>query len=227
MDSVNIPYSGDDTQKGMIEDFIDMINSQSELDMNIQYIPWKRCLRDVELGDIDGAFALVHTSKRDSQFSYPKDLDNQLDRSKRIWTVKYPVFVPNESKLDWDGVNFNQSDILLSAPFGFVAYEKLKEVGVLSEGYLDKVRALELVNSARLDGYVVEQSIGENLLREMQLTEKFKTLETPFLSTDWYLVLSNDYVEKHPEKATRLWDLLEQVREEFGEALYKKNMTVE
>lgn len=214
----NPPYSG------IFNEFIRIINSQSELQIEFVRRPWKRCLRDVELGEFDGTLAVIYTEERDKLFAYPKTAAGQLDSVKAIWHASYPVFVHKDSTLRWNGDNFNQQGITVAAPLGYVVSDKLQKINDLNTLNIEPEKGLNLLAQQRLDGYVVEQSIADKIIQRYKLRSAVTTLIPPFLSEDWYLVLSNDFVQKSPQIATRFWGELAQIRQLHGLRLYQKYM---
>lgn len=222
-ETVNLPYVGK-IHEGIFNEFMDSIEALSEFKIVLHNLPWKRCLREVELGNMDGAYAVIYTKKRDLLFAYPKTNNGELNVSNIIWRAEYPIFAHKDSKFDWDGESFNQSDLDFSAPLGYVAYQKLRDLEVLHPASLPPDKGLDLVARNRLDGYIVERAIGENLLREKGLTGQIKQLQKPFLSSNWFLVLSKKYTQAYPNEALAFWALLSQVREQHGRRLYQKYM---
>ncbi|WP_028864834.1 hypothetical protein [Psychromonas aquimarina] len=219
------PFMELDQQNGVFYQFIKLMNEQSDLHIKLVSRPWKRCLREVELGIFDGAFAVIYTAKRDQMFAYPKTADGLLDNSKALWKVNYPVFVHKESTLQWNGVQFNQSEIQVASPLGYVVSERLALMPSLIALNMEAVKGLQLVARQRLDAYVVEDSIGKKIIQRHGLNSALTTLEKPFLVKDWYIVLSKEFVHKHPTAAGQFWELLADVRREHGQRLYQFYMS--
>lgn len=219
---VNLPYIGK-VHEGIFNEFMDSIETLSKFKIVLHHLPWKRCLRAVELGEMDGAYAVIYTKERDSLFSYPKQNNGELDVSSIIWQAEYSIFTHQDSDFEWDGASFNQSGLQLSAPRGYVAYQKLSDLGVL-HATSSHDTAFELVAMQRLDGYIVERAVGESLLKKKGINDKIKQLQKPFLNSNLFLVLSNTYVQAHPNEAIAFWTFLAQVRTLHGKRLYQQYM---
>ncbi|WP_019615733.1 hypothetical protein [Psychromonas ossibalaenae] len=215
------PFMDLDQENGVFYQFIKIMNKQSDQQIELVSRPWKRCLREVELGIFDGAFAVIYTQKRDQMFAYPKTHDGLLDNSKALWTVNYPVFVHKDSTLQWDGRTFNQSQIQVASPLGYIVSKQLGQIRSLTALNMEAVKGLKLVARKRLNAYVIEQSIGEKMIQRHDLDSLLTTLETPFMVKDWYIILSKDFTRKSPLKAGRFWESLAQVRMEHGARLYQ------
>lgn len=225
--SGNLPYLGKPGEIGIFDDFLMELEAQQAFQIELHYFPWKRCLRHVETGEMDGALAVIFTEERDLIFAYPKTNEGKVDRSKVIWNAEYPVFSHKDSTLQWDGETFSQKDALLSTPLGYVTYNKLNDLGVLYDVSLEPEKGLELVHKKRLDGYVVERSIGEKILQKKQINQNFKNLDKAFLETDWYIVLSKTFAQTNPEDAQLFWASLAQIRETHSQSMYKKHMQLD
>ncbi len=219
------PFMELDQKNGVFFKFIQIMNKQSDLHIELVSRPWKRCLREVELGIFDGAFAVIYTLERDQMFAYPKTADGLLDKSKALWKVNYPVFVHKESTLQWHGNQFNQSQIQVASPLGYVVSQKLALMPSLTALHMEAVKGLKLVARQRLDAYIVEQSIGKKIIQRQGLSSVITTLQRPFLVKDWYIVLSKEFVVKHPQTAGRFWALLAEVRRDHGARLYQFYMS--
>ena len=189
--------------------------------------PWKRCIDMVQKGQVDLILAAIWLPERDVWGQYPKHANapsGPPDRSKRLWTAEYPVFVANNSSLDYDGKAFNATKVGLAGPPGYVVTKRLAAMGLLYAQPLMPFNGLRLVALERLDGYVVERHIGTHLLYQQNLQSKVRTLSPVFQRDDWYVVFSYPFAEQHPEQVAAFYAALEQARERFGQALLERHL---
>ncbi|WLQ14764.1 transporter substrate-binding domain-containing protein [Hahella aquimaris] len=188
--------------------------------------PWKRCIRDLEENRLDALFAAIWLKEREAWGVYP-NINGELDASRRLWSSIYPIFVANNSKLQYSNGEFQGLKFGVGAPVGYVAYQKLERMGVLAPSSLTPDIGFELLTRNRLDGYVIDQSIGRTLAKNMGLSDAITTLPEPFLISDWYLVISHKFYEERSQDSETLWNALTQTREEMGEYLLEKYMKEE
>ncbi len=105
-------------------------------------LPWKRCVHLVGQGVMDAALPVIWSPEREAWGAFPRTREGDLDRSLRLRTAEYFVYVsvPTEAmhspELQWDGQSFAKVKYGVWAPVGYKSYEKLQDLKVLnSERY--------------------------------------------------------------------------------------------
>lgn len=189
--------------------------------------PWKRCIDMVQKGQADLILAAIWLPERDVWGHYPKhatDPSGPPDRSKRLWTAEYPVFVANNSALSFDGTQFSATTIGLAGPPGYVVTKRLEAMGLLYSQPLMPLTGLRLVALERLDGYIVERHIGTHQLYQQNLQKKVRTLDTVFQRDDWYVVFSHLFAKQNPDAVRDFYTALAQARERFGQVLLDRHL---
>ena len=222
-----LPYMsgiGESKGKGMVPHMIRAAAKENQQPLKIVVYPWKRCIDMLSKGQTDALAGSIWLPEREAWGTFPK-LTGQPkgapDRSKRLWSGEYPVFVAQQGTLSYDGKQFNGVKTGLSAPSGYVAWQRLKDAGVLNPAVLPPKTGLKLVALNRLDGYVVERHIGQHLLDKMGLTSQVTTLPTPYIKDDWYLAFSHQFQAANPDLTQRIWTSLGKIREEQGAELLR------
>lgn len=205
-------------KNGVLTDLV--IQATGKLGVKAEFInkPWKRCIVLLQSGEVDGIFAAIWQPEREKWGVFPKHLE-QPDERYKIWQVNYQIYARRDSALDWDGKAFTGIVTGVSAPLGYVAEKKLQQLGVKSRSSYLPADGLNLVAKHRLDGYVLESSIGDYLTRSEGLESDVKPLPIPFFSADWYLPLSHRLAKKYPQAPILFWQALAEAREAHGEAL--------
>lgn len=206
---------------------IDLISSAAKRNqLLIQWYrrPWKRCIHELQHGRVDGVFAAIWLPERDSWGVFPgrQSGGDTADSRYRLWQVDYPILTRVNSDLRWDGERFSGVNRGVGAPLGYVAQERLKVLGVLTQTSLAAEQALRLVASGRLDGYVVERQIGLSLIDKLGLNERLNFMSLPLMKADWHLPLSYQFVKRHPDLSARFWQSLGEERERRFEELTQR-----
>lgn len=207
---------------GLLLELIQPAAEQAGLRLEFQRQPWKRCILQLQQGQVDGIFAAIWQPERDSWGQFPgrdTQRNTPVQRDYRLWQVDYPIIARKGGTLNWDGEHFSGTRNGLSAPLGYVAAQQLESLGVLAKPTYSAERAIKLIALDRLDGYVLERQIARNYIRTADLQTQLVFLPKPLLSADWYLPLSHQFYSQHPELAQRFWQALAEQREAHGAEL--------
>lgn len=219
------PYLNEDQSgraPGILVEIIEEATKHIDINLVLYRSSWKRCLTDLKRGLADGIFAAIWSSEREEWASFPKDKNGKLDVNRFLWKVNYKVHVRKDSKITWNGKQFSKSDIKVSAPRNYIAFDLLEKLNVVPRIYYKASQGLRLVAKKRLDGFVIEEKIGKNLLRKHGLTKDVVPLKNNFFEAIWYLPLSKKFYKKHSEIAEKLFTAINDSRVNLKEDLVKK-----
>lgn len=206
---------------GIIIEIINEAAKKSGLNVVAYRSSWKRCKEDLRNGRADITAAMIWTKKRSEWAVFPMK-NGTVDTDKFLWKARYMIHTGSSSRVQWDGAKLGPSGVKISAPEGYVAYKLLDDIGVLPNEKFKAAQAMKLVSINRLDGFVIDELIGRNLLKNLGLEKSVTTLDKPFLETLWYAALSRKFKKQSPEKAISFHNQIEIVRKEMKEALVKK-----
>ncbi len=216
---------GKGEHRGLLVD----LTREAALAVNLQVeytrLPWKRCVAQFYNGSIDAVFGMIWSEARDSKATFPKALDGSLDSQRHIWTSIYSVFVKKDTDLVWNGLEFKNLRYGVSAPSGYIAYDKLIELEAIPDMNIVAAQGFRLVSQGRLDGYVFEQLAGEQLAKKLNLSDEITVLPIPFLSTNWYVPVSNEFYQHHADKAEQFWTEIKTLRETKSQELLNKYLS--
>jgi polar amino acid transport system substrate-binding protein len=225
-DQPYLPYLSDPSvasdNKGLLVDLVEAAASMQGISISLERMPWKRCLRSLEQGTIDAAFAIIWTQERDQLFAYPMSNSGVPDSSMRIWRARYEVFAHEDMPLQWDGSTFSNVRYGLSAPKGYVAREKLESKGLLYENELNPDRGFKLVSLQRLDGYIVEKLIGLEALKRLNIDNVKIRFEQPYMQSDWFVAFSKQKYAQNKQLVETFWQQLRKARNDNETKLIEK-----
>lgn len=210
-----------DGQAGLLPDMARAAGAEHGQSMTLLRRPWKRCIAMLRSGQVDALAAAFWSPERESWGAFPKRAGQATgaDGDLRLWREEYRVFVPPQGKLRYDGHNFSGLSSGIGAPPGYIVWQRLKDAGVLSDTVLPPKVGLRLVALQRLDGYVIERSIGENLLRVLGISEQVSLLPQTYYEDDAYLVFSHQFQQTNPQLTQAIWHSLPAIREQYLKAL--------
>lgn len=210
---------------GLLIELIRSTAKQLDLRLEFQRQPWKRCVMQLQSGQTDGLFAAIWQADRDAWGQFPgrdSKHDQSVDRNYRLWQADYPIITRTNSPLQWDGQQFSGLQYGLSAPLGYIANQRLQELGALTKASLSPDNALKLVALGRLDGYAIERQIGNTHIRKLGLQSELTMLPIPLLQADWYLPLSHQFTRQHPQLAQHFWQALREQRQRQTKVLTQR-----
>jgi polar amino acid transport system substrate-binding protein len=216
------------TQPGLVLELIERAAEQAQVRLELHRQPWKRCIHAVQQGGSDGLFVVIWEAERDAWARFPgrDPLSQQpVDPDFRLWQVDYSIIVHKGTSLNWDGKKFSGVERGVGAPLGYVVRNRLETLGVLATTPPATDTALRLIALKRLDGFVIEREIALNLIERLQLAEELMLLPLPLMQADWYVPLSHQFYQRHPQVAERFWQALGEQREHLAAALRRRYLS--
>ncbi|WP_281560056.1 hypothetical protein [Thalassomonas sp. RHCl1] len=169
---------------------------------------WGRCIQDLISGENDVIFPTVWMKERDKWGRFPRDKQGRLDNSRAIRKAIYRVYTPANSRLSWDGKQFSALSSGIGAPYGYVVYHMLKKGGFLSPMDLSVEEGFKMLALNRLDGYVIEEQVGDELIEREQYQGKITALPLAFHIGYFHLLLSHRFYRRDPAGAEKIWNEL-------------------
>jgi len=209
---------------------LDVINAAAkELNLKIVYkrYPNVRVLHLLEYGQIDGAFMFSYKAERAKIARYPLTPEGKLDSTKRLASLSYWLYSLAEEKLDWDGTRLsgiNSLDVngFIVAEHGDSIVSDLEILGQKVQQPASAYKALlMLTRRSQIVGAALQDVKASPLLDRAEFSD-IRRSSVPLKTKDYFLVLSNRFVEKYPDIADALWQKIEELRDEVSkESMYR------
>lgn len=215
----NPPYylgsrTGIDWDKpGIVLEVYKSLENRLDVELHFTQNPWERGLRLLEANEVDGVFNASFRPERMELGVYPMK-DGAADPNKRTFTNAYFLYKLKDSPLEWDGETFSNLDGEIGAVIGYSIVGDLEEMGVTvyeGQNQLDNLRKLA---RGRLTGVAGLETMNDLHLKAYP--EEFKDIvkvQPPLAEKDYYLILSHQFVQQHPQLAADIWDEIERIRE--------------
>jgi polar amino acid transport system substrate-binding protein len=209
---------------------LDVINAAAKaLSLKIVYqrYPNVRVLHLLENNQIDGAFMFSYKAERAEIARYPLTKDGKLDSSKRLATLSYWLYSLAEAELDWDGRHLFKVNGLgikgnIVAEHGDSIISDLEKMGHKVQQPNSPYKALLMLTRR---SQVVGAALQDVKAAPFLVRPEFSTIKrssVPLKTKDYFLVLSNQFVENHPDIADALWQKIEELRDEVSkESMYR------
>lgn len=193
--------------------------------------PWLRCTYELQHNQADSMGPVIWQPERDVWGYFPnpqRPAGNAPDVQQRLWQVNYRIIASKNTQLSWDGARFTGLREGLSAPQGHVALKPLQELNALApvRRDLDRTQVLQLIEKGRLDGYILEEQVAQELLIKYKLEQRLTVLSPCFISANWYVPFSKAFYQKYSDLVERFWAQLEQQRKQLGPELARRYQIV-
>ncbi len=186
--------------------------------------PWKRCQVLLQNGKVDGIFKASFKPERLKIGAFPME-NGKVDPSRRIAMMANSLYKHKDSAIDWDGETFINLDdnSRIGAPRGYFIVSVLRDKGVTVEEADTSLGNLKKLTAGRLAAVALQDVTGDMLLnRHPELFKDIVKMQPPLTAKPQYLMLSHQFVKKHPELAEKIWDTIAEIREnEFNRIAIK------
>ena len=193
------------------------------LDLRMIRLPWKRCLKEVADGQLDGIFPASFKPERLAVGAYPLT-EGRIDASRKSRDTAYFLYRAQNTPVSWNGSTFIHLDRAprrtIGVPMGWSIVTDLRKLDI---DILERPRPLELLkmlNGGGLAGVVCLDTVADTYLRENRAgLDGIEKVKPAVANKSYYLMLSHQFVANHPVIAEKIWDAIAKMRSssEFDE----------
>lgn len=197
---------------------IDMIRQAADTlghEVSFLPMPWRRCLREAEMGSVDGIAVASFNAERATYLRYPGPGDDGPDRDLRVANVAYVVVTPARNQFEFEG-DVHAIPQPVMAPRGWSIVSELRKSGVRVDDHAsgDENNLRKLLRDGEGAIVTIPEVIRE-LGKQPAYQGKFKVSEKPVSSRDYYLPFSRKGTVD-TELAEAFWLEIRSIREDQG-----------
>jgi len=191
-------------------------------DYQLIRLPQKRMLKELELGNIDGAFIFSYTPERALLYAYP--LKNNIPDSRlRVTNISYCLYRIKGTNVKWNGNHFSNINMPIGANKGWVIVDTLKKMGISvddgGKGYKENFYKLR---AKYISAYAGLEPSADAYLSSTGQWRYIEKTGPPIQSKDYFLIFSKKFFKDHPETANSIWNAVAKERKKNEKSLYKK-----
>lgn len=170
----------DNQVSGLDYETTNIVFKRLGIDVQWQFLPWKRCLMMLEQGDADGALDIFKVAERDDLLLYPSEPLSEVN-----WVLFQANARPHkfESLEDLKGLTIGTSAGYLYAPQFDTSTQFTREVGPSHEANFGK-----LVRG-RIDLMVTDRLLGQQLINQMKLGDQVSQLPATLNQREMFIAL--------------------------------------
>jgi len=170
----------DNKVSGLDYETTNIVFKRLGIDVQWQFLPWKRCLMMLEQGDADGALDIFKAAERDDLLLYPNEPLSEVN-----WVLYQAKARPHEfqSVDDLKGLTVGTSAGYLYTPEFDTSPLFIREIGPSHEANFGK-----LVRG-RIDLMVTDRLLGQQLINQMKLGDQVSQLPTVLSHREMFIAL--------------------------------------
>lgn len=204
-----------------------LVRKVPDLQLELRRLPWKRCLQQLEQGEVDALIA-SYAKERETLGKYPKRTDDPagLPDSSRAFSEHQTCLVSKPGvSWRWDGKQFSGIDqVVIARPLGYAPLKTSDQSKISIHYTLSGAMDLDLLEGGRVNAITTLCRIAGKPAEAPYLKKRhLQVLYPPLYSNTGYLVFSHAFYTAHKNQAEQLWQLLSV---EKGEAIYQKYLTI-
>lgn len=189
------------------------------LSIKLSRMPWKRCLAQLQSGEVD---ALVASFKPDRLANgiYPMK-NNSPDPALAIDVRSYHLYKLKGNPAKWDGLQLTELNGAVGAPLGYSIIDDLQKMGVKVEQTRSASADFQKLALRRLAAVASLEMVGDYYVRTSREGNIVKVM--PALATkEYYLMFSRQFMQNHPALAAQIWRTLVEVRDKELDSIIVK-----
>lgn len=150
------------------------------IEVEWQFLPWKRCLAMLEQGQADGVLDIFHSEERDSTLLYPSEPLSQ---------VEFVMFYANERPHNFSTLEDLRGLTIGTSP-GYLYSQDFSESPLfLREPAPSHAANFGKLMRGRIDLLITDRRVGQYLLNELKLRDQISENPTVISSSSQFLAL--------------------------------------
>ena len=208
---------------GLAIDIIKQAAQDIGVKIELHRLPDKRLFIHLKNGKADGNFIQSFKVKRQEFGVYPMK-DGKPDPDKRISTSEYFLYKMKGSPLQATTESLTGNGVRLAAKRGFSIVSELRALGAEVTETESSQSLYKMLISGRVNGIALQANEGDFHINSLKI-ENIEKVFPPLATKNYYLMLSHQFVEKHPEIASKLWQRIATIRDKVSKdrrAVYEK-----
>ena len=173
-------YEDNGQYRGLDYETTAIVFQRLGIEVEWQFLPWKRCLAMLETGQADGALDIFHSVERDSTLLYP---------SEPLSEVQFVLFYANDRPHPFRTLDDLRGLTIGTSP-GYMYSQEFSESTVFQHEPAPSHEANfgKLVRG-RIDLLITDRRVGQHLLDELHLHDQISENPTVISSNSQYLAL--------------------------------------
>lgn len=199
---------------GAVVELIKLLEAKvAGLKVTLVRYPWKRCLVKLKEGEVDSLFNSSFKEDRREFGRYPTQ-NGQIDTSRRITTISYYFYKMKESTFSWDGKQVSNPKSIIGAPLGFSIVDDLKRMNLEVVQAHATLSNLQKLSRGMISAVALQEITADYYLNNFGQFKDLVKVKPPLKTKPYYLMISHQFSQKHPQLSEKIWDAIGELRQE-------------
>jgi polar amino acid transport system substrate-binding protein len=176
--------------------------------------PWKRCMQEVQTGQVDAVIAAADASERRRYGVFPTLADGRADPARALFEDNVNVFLRVGGAGSWDGVDLHSPHDVVAVPSGYLIGDVLRQRGYdIRDPVKSAVDTLRMLANGSYDVAVLQGNEAAQLAREdPRFRDKIRQATPPYATVTFYLMAGRSVYDKWPHRFDAIWQAIGNVR---------------
>lgn len=211
------------TNPGVAVELVQLLETQIPgLKVKLYRYPWIRCTQYLENGHLDGIFNASFKVERLHIGRYPWK-SGKIDDNKRITTISYALYALEGSPVTWDGTTIQNLMGKIGAPRGYSIVSDLQKKGYEVEEVNTSKQIIMMLQNGRLAAGAMQLVTADKLIKSDQAqTTPIHRIDPPLAEKPYYLMISHQFYQRHPEMTEKIWSAIEELRNRHFDEISSK-----
>ncbi len=198
---------------GVAFETLKLIEHEIQIPLVFKRYPYKRCLAYLQHGSVDAVMTASFKIKRRKYGVYPEK-NQKPDINRRVYHSSYYLYVQTDSNIKIQGNKLMHLDGPVGAELGFSIIDDLKNRGISVHAFATPDLCFKPLSQNRLKGVAAHETTGRLFVQKYP---NIKQLSPPLISKPYYLILSHQFYDAHPQLSEKIWDTIAELRQSTQE----------
>lgn len=195
------------SRQGLDFVFLQLLAERAGVRVEVDLLPWKRCLADIKIGLQDAILGISYLPEREELGHYPQ-IAGHPDETLAVRRDQYAWYAPAGSPLRWDGkqVHGLTPEALVGVQSGYSVAAVVKGMGLKVDEAARTVEAnLGKLAKGRIQLAALQAKEADQLLqRKPGLAQAVQRLEPLLQERPYYMMFSRNFIARS-KRALPLW----------------------
>ncbi|MGQ5524706.1 substrate-binding periplasmic protein [Chitinimonas sp. PSY-7] len=200
---------------GLAFDLLHKVETELSEQFTYSGKPWKRCIEEVKAGIVDGVIGAADVPERQVFVEYPRSANGQVDPGSMLWRDHFYLFAATESKVEWDGVRFQNLNGSIATQRGYSVIYWLNKLGIpVTAESKDADELLRILVTNLAGAVIIQGPVAVKMANnDLRFRGKVRTLAKPFRSEALYLIINKQAYAKSPARINAIWQSIAKNRQ--------------